>query len=379
VPQRPTGRATPGRLAPQATQAARLPRPERSLRAQPAMAGSWPHHGPGRDPASRAGFAGRRLGRCGKSTGAKAVIVSQFAGRSSCAWPTPPIRCPAPGQVRVAVHAAGVNPVDAYNRADGSWAGLGAPCILGYDIAGVIDSLGDGVTALRPGDRVMAMTCLPGGAGGYAELAVVDAAGLPRSALALPWPRRPRPRWLVGPPGWCLPGWHRPRPAGFWSWAPAAAPGCSCCSWPPTAASSHRRPPHRHALPMLTATSCIDYTSQDVAAPAAELAGGSVDAPPTWSATDCWPRHCPRCGRAGRSRPSPRPHSNSTRCWTPTSPFTACSSPTPASAPATLPPYWQPHPVPGHQPPAALSQAPQAHQILERNHPGGKIVLTVAS
>ena len=84
----------------------------------------------------------------------------------------------------MAVHAAGVNPVDAGNRADGSWAGLRAPCILGYDIAGVIDSVGPGVSGLAPGDRVMAMTHFPDGAGGYAELAVIDAgltAAIPRT------------------------------------------------------------------------------------------------------------------------------------------------------------------------------------------------------
>src|SRR5262249_26230036 len=83
---------------------------------------------------------------------------------------------PGPGQVRVAVHAAGVNPVDAGNRADGGWAGLRVPCILGYDIAGVIELTGPGVTGLAPGDRVMAMTHFPDGAGGYAELAGLAAA-----------------------------------------------------------------------------------------------------------------------------------------------------------------------------------------------------------
>ena len=63
-----------------------------------------------------------------------------------------------PGQVRIAVHAAGVNPVDAGNGADGRWAGLRVPCILGYDVAGVIDSVGGGVSGLAPGDRMMAMT-----------------------------------------------------------------------------------------------------------------------------------------------------------------------------------------------------------------------------
>jgi NADPH:quinone reductase len=77
--------------------------------------------------------------------------------------------------VRIAVHAAGVNPVDAGNRADGRWAGQGLPCILGYDVAGAIDSVGPGVSGLAPGDRVMAMTHFPDGAGGYAEFTVVEA------------------------------------------------------------------------------------------------------------------------------------------------------------------------------------------------------------
>jgi len=37
---------------------------------------------------------------------------------------------------------AGVNPADAGNRSDGSWAGLRVPCVLGYDIAGVVDMTG---------------------------------------------------------------------------------------------------------------------------------------------------------------------------------------------------------------------------------------------
>ena len=45
-----------------------------------------------------------------------------------------------PGQVRIAVHAAGVNRVDAGNRADGCWAGLDVRCVLGYDVAGIIDA-----------------------------------------------------------------------------------------------------------------------------------------------------------------------------------------------------------------------------------------------
>src|SRR5258706_11469634 len=105
----------------------------------------------------------------------KAVIVTEFGGPEQLRLAEVPDPVPGPGQVRISVRAAGVNPVDAGNRADGSWAGLQPPCILGYDIAGVVESLGPGVSGPRPGQRVMAMTHFPEGAGGYAELAVTDA------------------------------------------------------------------------------------------------------------------------------------------------------------------------------------------------------------
>jgi NADPH:quinone reductase len=105
----------------------------------------------------------------------RAVVVRAFGGpdRLEVSEVADPV--PAEGQVRMAVHAAGTNPVDAGNRSDGSWAGLTAPFIPGYDVAGVVDLLGPGVRDVAPGDRVMAMTRFPAGAGGYAEFAVVDA------------------------------------------------------------------------------------------------------------------------------------------------------------------------------------------------------------
>ena len=105
----------------------------------------------------------------------RAVLISEFGGPEQLRPGRAADPVAGPGQVRVAVHAAGVNPVDAENRADGRWAGLRVPCILGYDVAGIVDSVGPGVTGLAPGDRVMAMTHFPDGAGGYAELAVTDA------------------------------------------------------------------------------------------------------------------------------------------------------------------------------------------------------------
>jgi NADPH:quinone reductase-like Zn-dependent oxidoreductase len=64
---------------------------------------------------------------------------------------------PAAGQVLVKVYAAGVNPVDWKRRAR----------IPGFDVAGVVDSVGTGVTTLKPGDAVVARV-----SGGYAEYAI---------------------------------------------------------------------------------------------------------------------------------------------------------------------------------------------------------------
>jgi len=59
------------------------------------------------------------------------MVVREFGGPEQMRLTEVADLVPGPGQLLVAVHAAGVNPVDAGNRADGSWAGLSAPCILG--------------------------------------------------------------------------------------------------------------------------------------------------------------------------------------------------------------------------------------------------------
>src|SRR5215210_4449963 len=61
---------------------------------------------------------------------------------------------PGPGQVLVRVLAAGTNPIDTKLRADGSFAGLEPPVILGADVSGVIEEVGPGVTNFAPGDEV---------------------------------------------------------------------------------------------------------------------------------------------------------------------------------------------------------------------------------
>ncbi|MGW0879767.1 zinc-binding dehydrogenase [Streptomyces sp. NPDC002671] len=82
---------------------------------------------------------------------------------------------PGPGQVRIAVRAAGVHLLDTALREghQGPLPELPAlPTVPGREVAGVVDALGDGVDALWLGKRVVAH--LGFAPGGYAELAVTD-------------------------------------------------------------------------------------------------------------------------------------------------------------------------------------------------------------
>ncbi|MFB9835507.1 NADP-dependent oxidoreductase [Actinoallomurus acaciae] len=76
---------------------------------------------------------------------------------------------PAPVEVLVRVHAAGVNPTDWKARATGGRAGHTPPFILGFDVSGVVEAVGVGVTLHRPGDEVFGMPRFPHPAGAYAE------------------------------------------------------------------------------------------------------------------------------------------------------------------------------------------------------------------
>jgi NADPH:quinone reductase-like Zn-dependent oxidoreductase len=99
----------------------------------------------------------------------KAVQFSQFGGPEVLEVLDLPDPHPAPGQVRIAVRAAGVNPSDWKKRSGLMDSEL--PQTLGYEAAGVVDELGAGVADVAVGDRVFGF-CTDGAA--QAELAVLS-------------------------------------------------------------------------------------------------------------------------------------------------------------------------------------------------------------
>ncbi|GIX00376.1 MAG: quinone oxidoreductase [Pirellulaceae bacterium] len=81
-----------------------------------------------------------------------------------------------PGQILVRVGAVSVNPIDTYIRAGANFFELPRPYILGCDFAGTVESVGEGVTQFKPGDRVWGSNQgLLGRQGTFAEKCVVDA------------------------------------------------------------------------------------------------------------------------------------------------------------------------------------------------------------
>ncbi|MBG6136198.1 NADP-dependent oxidoreductase [Longispora fulva] len=105
---------------------------------------------------------------------------------------------PGPAEVLIRVHAAGVNPTDAWHRSSAGLAGGDTPIRLGWDVSGVIEATGLGVTTLKPGDEVFGLPRHPRPAGTYAQyvtsparhlvakptgLTHVEAAALPLAGL----------------------------------------------------------------------------------------------------------------------------------------------------------------------------------------------------
>ncbi|WP_308210523.1 alcohol dehydrogenase catalytic domain-containing protein [Actinomadura luzonensis] len=184
----------------------------------------------------------------------RAVVLRRYGGPEELAVEEVPDPVTGPGQVLVEVAVAGVTFVETQVRADRGPRRAELPAVLGNGVAGTVVAVGEGADPALAGARVV--TTL-GGQGGYAELAVADAAdvipvpaGVPaehavalladgRTALGLTraprprresgcWSRRPGAAWAAC---WC----SSPAPPGA-SWARPAAP--PSVRWPPPWARS---------------------------------------------------------------------------------------------------------------------------------------------
>jgi NADPH2:quinone reductase len=100
---------------------------------------------------------------CKELTGPEALVVEEL--------PSPPL---GPGQVRILVHAAGVNFGDTLVVAGKYQERPELPFTPGMELAGVVAEAADGVAGLAPGTRVLATP----GVGAFADEAVIDAASV---------------------------------------------------------------------------------------------------------------------------------------------------------------------------------------------------------
>jgi NADPH:quinone reductase-like Zn-dependent oxidoreductase len=101
----------------------------------------------------------------------KAVVLTGHGGPEVLRVeerPDPPV---GPGEVRIAVKAAGINFADTMARVGLYPDAPKPPCVLGYEVAGEVESVGEGVDSVKEGDRVVAGVRF----GGQAEMVSVPA------------------------------------------------------------------------------------------------------------------------------------------------------------------------------------------------------------
>jgi NADPH:quinone reductase-like Zn-dependent oxidoreductase len=110
----------------------------------------------------------------------RALQFTRYGGPEVLTWAEAPDPHAGPGQIRIAVRAASVNPID-WKLISGSMSG-GEPMVgtgyLGYDAAGVVDEVGEGVTGVSVGDDVFG-----GGRNTQAEYATLDSWALKPSSV----------------------------------------------------------------------------------------------------------------------------------------------------------------------------------------------------
>lgn len=106
----------------------------------------------------------------------KAIVVSAHGGPEVLEWRDHAVGEPGPGEVLVRQEAVGLNYIDVYFRTGLYPAPNGLPLVPGNEAAGVVEVVGEGVDALKQGDRV----AYAGPIGAYAEKRVIAADRLVR-------------------------------------------------------------------------------------------------------------------------------------------------------------------------------------------------------
>src|ERR1700729_3885654 len=99
----------------------------------------------------------------------RAVVITEHGGPEVLKVQERPDPSGGSGEVRIAVKAAGINFADTLARTGLYRDSPKVPCVVGYEVAGTGESVGDGVESVKLGDRVLAGT----GFNGQAELATV--------------------------------------------------------------------------------------------------------------------------------------------------------------------------------------------------------------
>lgn len=108
----------------------------------------------------------------------KAITLRDFGGPEMMQYSDIDTPTPGAGQLLIRVHATSVNRPDVIQRQGNYPPPPGDSEVLGLEVAGVVESVGDGITRFSPGDRVVALV----GGGGYAEYALA----LEGHSMALP-------------------------------------------------------------------------------------------------------------------------------------------------------------------------------------------------
>lgn len=113
----------------------------------------------------------------------KAIGLTEFGGPEVLQVLDIPIPETGPGEIRIRVHAATVNPVDTLVRRGIAFvADAEPPYVPGMDAAGVVEQIGEGTdTDLTVGEHVMAVVVTSGTHGAYAEHVVVPAESVVRA------------------------------------------------------------------------------------------------------------------------------------------------------------------------------------------------------